>query len=76
MAQRGDPGFADGSDFSAVEDAQHAGHHAGKAALDADDAAMRDRRAPVDDMAQARQLQVIDITAATFNQAARAGAAD
>ena len=43
MAQRGDPGFADGSDFSAVEDAQHARHHAGKAALDADDAAMRDR---------------------------------
>ncbi len=72
VRQRGDPGLAEAREIRAGEHADHARHLAGDRGVDADDAHVRDRRAPIDHVHHARQLDVVDVLAAALHQASHA----
>ena len=74
VAQCGNPGLANFGEIWPVGNHQHAGHAAGKVCVDAGDAAVRHRAAPVHHVRHAGQLNVVYITPLPLHQAPRTGA--
>ena len=74
MRQCRHPRLADFGHLMAVDDSDHARHHARVIAIDRNNAGMRDRTAPVHHMRHARQVDIVQILATAFEQAACAAA--
>jgi hypothetical protein len=76
VAQHRHPGLADPGQVVSVGHQDHAGHAACGCGVDALDAAVRHRAAPVHHVRHARQLDVVDVGALALHQLARARALD